>query len=138
MVDIDDFKYYNDHNGHPAGDEALKTTAQTLKAALRVADVAFRYGGEEFCVLLPQTNLTEAGVIAERVRQRVSQTSYAYRESQPLGLVSVSIGISTFSEDIDNADKLIVAADRALYNAKRQGKNRIEFFVDNLTSTARK
>ncbi len=60
MVDIDDFKNYNDHNGHQAGDEALKITAQTLKAALRSADVAFRYGGEEFCILLPQTNLSRS------------------------------------------------------------------------------
>ncbi len=130
MVDIDDFKHYNDHNGHPAGDEALKTTAQTLKAALRAADVAFRYGGEEFCVLLPQTNLSEAGVIAERMRLLVSQTRYAHSESQPLGIVSISIGISAFSKNIDNSDKIILAADRALYRAKNQGKNRIQFYVE--------
>jgi diguanylate cyclase (GGDEF)-like protein len=131
MVDIDDFKYYNDHNGHPAGDEALKTTAQTLKAALRAADVAFRYGGEEFCILLPQTNLTDAGVIAERMRLLVTQTAYAHSKSQPLGVVSVSIGISTYVNDVvDNADKIIAAADRALYNAKNRGKNRIEFYDD--------
>jgi diguanylate cyclase (GGDEF)-like protein len=130
MVDIDDFKHYNDHNGHPAGDEALQTTAQTLKAALRAADVAFRYGGEEFCVLLPQTNLADAGVIAERMRQLVTQTIYTHGQSQPLGIVSVSIGISTFGNDIDNADKIIAAADRALYRAKARGKNRIEFCLD--------
>jgi diguanylate cyclase (GGDEF)-like protein len=134
MVDIDDFKHYNDHNGHPAGDEALKTTAQTLKAALRAADVAFRYGGEEFCILLPQTNLADAGVIAERMRQLVSQTRYAHGKSQPLEIVSVSIGISTFGKDVDNADKIIAAADRALYSAKHRGKNRIEIYVDDSAS----
>ncbi len=98
MIDIDDFKNYNDRNGHQAGDVALKITAHALKAALRSADVACRYGGEEFCILLPQTSLSEAGVIAERMRQRVAETEYPYGKSQPLGMVSVSIGISTFAQ----------------------------------------
>lgn len=134
MIDIDDFKSYNDRNGHQAGDLALKITAHALKAALRSADVACRYGGEEFCILLPQTSLSEAGVIAERMRQRVAEKDYPYGKSQPLGTVTVSIGISTFAKHIDTADKVIAAADRALYNAKAQGKNRIEFYLDNLSS----
>jgi len=133
MIDIDDFKKYNDLNGHQAGDAALKITAHGLKAALRSADIACRYGGEEFCILLPQTSLTEAGVIAERMRQRVAETDYPYGKTQPLGVVSISVGISTFARDIDTAEKVISAADRALYNAKSQGKNRIEFYVENVT-----
>ncbi len=133
MIDIDDFKNYNDQNGHQAGDVALKITAHALKATLRSADVACRYGGEEFCILLPQTTLTEAGVIAERMRQRVTETDYPYGKSQPLGIVSVSIGVSTFAKHIDTAESIIAAADRALYSAKRLGKNRIEFYVDNIT-----
>ena len=136
MIDIDDFKKYNDRNGHQAGDVALKITAHSLKAVLRSADVACRYGGEEFCILLPQTTVTEAGVIAERMRQKVTETDYPYGKSQPMGTVSISIGISTFGRHIDTAESVIAAADRALYNAKRQGKNRLEFYVDNLTSTA--
>jgi len=135
MIDIDDFKSYNDHNGHQAGDVALKITAHALKAALRSADVACRYGGEEFCILLPQTSLSEAGVIAERMRQRVTETDYPYGRSQPLGTVSVSIGISTFANNIDTAETVIAAADRALYRAKHKGKNRIEFYVDNVSSS---
>ena len=135
MIDIDDFKSYNDHNGHQAGDVALKITAHALKAALRSADVACRYGGEEFCILLPQTSLSEAGVIAERMRQRVTETDYPYGRSQPLGTVSVSIGISTFAKNIDTAETVIAAADRALYSAKHQGKNRIEFYVDNVSNS---
>ena len=138
MIDIDDFKKYNDRNGHQAGDVALKITAHSLKAALRSADIACRYGGEEFCILLPQTSVTEAGVIAERMRQKVTETDYPYGKSQPMGTVSISIGISTFARHIDTAESVIAAADRALYNAKHQGKNRIEFYVDNLTSTASK
>ena len=135
MIDIDDFKSYNDRNGHQAGDVALRTTAQALKATLRSADVACRYGGEEFCILLPQTSLSEAGVLAERMRQRVAETDYPRGKSQPLGNVTVSIGISTFARQIDSAEKIIAAADRALYSAKHLGKNRIEFYVDNLTGS---
>jgi len=136
MIDIDDFKSYNDRNGHQAGDVALKITAHSLKAALRSADIACRYGGEEFCILLPQTSLSEAGVIAERMRQKVTETDYPYGKLQPQGTVSISIGISTFGKHIDTAESVIAAADRALYSAKALGKNRIEFYVDNLTSTA--
>jgi diguanylate cyclase (GGDEF)-like protein len=132
MIDIDDFKSYNDRNGHQAGDVALKITAHSLKAALRSADIACRYGGEEFCILLPQTSLSEAGVIAERMRQKVTETDYPYGKAQPRGTVSISIGISTFGKHIDTADSVIAAADRALYNAKHLGKNRIEYYVDNL------
>ncbi len=133
MIDIDDFKKYNDLNGHQAGDDALKIAAHCLKTALRSADVACRYGGEEFCILLPQTSLTEAGVIAERMRQRVAETGFPYGKSQPLGVVSISVGISTFARDIDTAQKVIATADRALYSAKNRGKNRVEYYVENLT-----
>ena len=134
MIDIDDFKHYNDANGHQAGDVALKITAHALKAALRSADVACRYGGEEFCILLPQTSLSEAGVIAERMRLRVAEKQYPFGKSQPFGNVTISIGISTLAKHIDTGEKIIAAADRALYAAKAQGKNRIEFYVDNLLS----
>ena len=138
MIDIDDFKKYNDLNGHQAGDVALKITAHCLKSALRSADIACRYGGEEFCILLPQTTVSEAGVIAERMRQRVAETEYPHGKSQPLGSMSISIGISTFARHIDTAESVIEAADRALYSAKSHGKNRIEFYVDNLTGAASK
>ncbi|HKO44266.1 MAG TPA: diguanylate cyclase [Pyrinomonadaceae bacterium] len=136
MIDIDDFKAYNDRNGHQAGDVALKITAHSLKAALRSADIACRYGGEEFCILLPQTTVSEAGVIAERMRQKVADTAYPHGASQPSGHVSISVGISTFAKHIDTAESVIAAADRALYTAKSFGKNRIEFYVENLTGTA--
>src|SRR5258706_155497 len=134
MIDIDDFKSYNDRNGHQAGDVALKITAHALKAALRSADVACRYGGEEFCILLPQTSLSEAGVIAERMRQRVAEREYPFGKSQPQGNVTVSIGISTLGKYIDTGDKVIAAADLALYTAKAQGKYRIESYADTLPS----
>jgi diguanylate cyclase (GGDEF)-like protein len=130
MIDIDDFKAYNDNNGHQAGDLALQITAHCLKAALRSADVASRYGGEEFCILLPQTSITEAGVIADRIRHRVATTHFPHGKSQPLGRVTVSIGVAAYSEIINSSETVIAAADRALYQAKAMGKDRIEFYHD--------
>jgi diguanylate cyclase (GGDEF)-like protein len=128
MIDIDDFKVYNDKNGHQAGDVALQITAHCLKSALRSADVASRYGGEEFCILLPQTGMTEAGTIADRIRDRVSTTQFPHGKTQPLGRVTISVGVSTFSKNIDTSENMIAAADRALYRAKSLGKDRVEFY----------
>jgi diguanylate cyclase (GGDEF)-like protein len=124
MIDVDDFKVYNDHNGHQAGDRALEIVAQCLRAALRKVDVASRYGGEEFSILLPQTSLEEAGVIADRIRRKIMTTNFANGSSQPLGRVTVSIGLSTFSPSLESAEAIVRAADRALYHAKNHGKNR--------------
>ena len=131
MIDIDDFKTYNDKNGHEAGNLALQMTAHCLKDALRSADVALRYGGEEFCILLPQTGLVEARAIAERIREHVSSTPFPHEETQPLGRVTISVGISTFSKNIDTYDKIIASADRALYESKSLGKNRVQFYKEN-------
>jgi len=132
MIDIDDFKNYNDVNGHPAGDQALKITAHGLKSELRLEDVACRYGGEEFCILLPQTPIHEAAAIAERIRRKIADTPYPYGKNQPAGRVTISIGISTLSRHVDTSAAIIDAADRALYDAKRKGKNRIEFYQQSL------
>jgi diguanylate cyclase (GGDEF)-like protein len=128
MIDIDDFKVYNDKNGHQAGDLALQITAHCLKGALRAVDVASRYGGEEFCILLPQTAMSEAGVIADRIRHRVSTTHFPHGKSQPLGRVTISVGVSTFTKNVDTPENIIAAADRALYQAKSKGKDRVEFY----------
>jgi len=128
MIDIDDFKAYNDKNGHQAGDVALQITAHCLKGALRAVDIASRYGGEEFCILLPETGITEAGVIADRIRHRVSTTEFPHGKAQPLGHVTISVGVSTFTKNVDTSENIIAAADRALYQAKSMGKDRIEFY----------
>jgi diguanylate cyclase (GGDEF)-like protein len=128
MLDIDDFKHYNDLNGHPAGDLALEMTAQCLKSALRTEDVAARYGGEEFSVLLPQTGHSEALVIGERIRRRVERTQFPHGKDQPHGAVTVSIGVSSFGPTLDTPASVIFAADQALYHAKSRGKNRVEAF----------
>jgi len=128
MVDIDDFKSYNDRHGHQAGDLALEMTAQCLKTALRSADVAARYGGEEFSILLPQTGLAEARVIGERIRRRVERTHFPHGKSQPQGAVTVSLGVSAFGPDLDTPASVINGADQALYAAKSRGKNCVEVF----------
>lgn len=133
MIDIDDFKLYNDRNGHQAGDLALEMTAHCLKSALRGADVAARYGGEEFCILLPQTAPAEASAIAERIRLLIARTCFPHGKAQPLGAVTISIGVSSFTPLLDTPGKIIGAADRALYIAKHQGKNRA-YSLDNIQS----
>ncbi|HEX5702879.1 MAG TPA: diguanylate cyclase [Pyrinomonadaceae bacterium] len=124
MIDIDDFKHYNDRNGHQAGDRALEITAQCLRSTLRKVDVASRYGGEEFTILLPQTTLKEAGAIADRLRREIMTTKFPHGASQPQGAVTISIGLSSLSSSVDSAEAMIRAADRALYYAKSHGKNR--------------
>lgn len=129
MIDIDNFKEYNDRHGHQAGDVALEITAQCLRSALRSADVASRYGGEEFSILLPQTNITEALVIAERIRSRVEKSSFPHGKSQPHGAVTVSLGVSCFGPKLETPSSIIGAADHALYVAKSRGKNCVVSYV---------
>lgn len=122
MVDVDDFKPYNDRYGHLAGDIALKEVAQCMRAASRADDAVCRFGGEEFLLLLPQTPPAEARKVAERVRHSIA-TSTALPER-----VTVSAGVHVYtpSEKGQPIDRLIAQADAALYEAKRNGKNRVE------------
>ena len=122
MIDVDSFKNYNDTFGHTAGDTALQIVAQCLKATLRGADVAARYGGEEFSILLPQTTSMEALTIAERLRVKIATTSF------PNTQVTVSIGVATCSNALKTPQELIAAADTALYDAKRNGRNNVQLY----------
>jgi diguanylate cyclase (GGDEF)-like protein len=122
MLDVDEFKSYNDAFGHPAGDTALKIVANILQDILRGADVAARYGGEEFAILLPQTTATEAAAIAERLRQRIEHTEFPKRK------VTVSIGIASCSNEVETPADLVGAADHALYDAKNHGRNNVRIY----------
>lgn len=122
MLDVDEFKAYNDRFGHPAGDEALQIVGRILKENLRGADVAARYGGEEFSVLLPATSAEEAEVIAERIRRQAEATKFPKRR------VTLSIGIASLSTEIDSVERLISAADNALYQAKQKGRNNVHTY----------
>ena len=122
MIDIDHFKKINDQYGHQAGDQALVKVARAIHEALRTDDVLCRYGGEEFCVLLPNTNLNYAHQVGERIRNKIEKLEIRY-EKHCIRLTA-SIGIA----DLANSPKLSVMgllghADQALYTAKHQGRN---------------
>jgi len=114
MLDIDNFKNYNDTQGHPAGDELLKSIAKVFKNSSRTVDIACRYGGEEFVIVLSQTDKKGAQVIAERLRVQV----------ELFIPTTISIGIATFPDDAQDMDQLLQKADAALYQAKQSGKNK--------------
>jgi diguanylate cyclase (GGDEF)-like protein len=123
MLDIDDFKIYNDSLGHQAGDRILKDLAAFLKNHSRKMDYLCRYGGEEFTIILPQTDKNEAFLIAERLRQDCEKHPFIHEEILPHKKLSVSIGLSSFPEDGSSGSELIAFSDKALYQAKHKGKN---------------
>jgi diguanylate cyclase (GGDEF)-like protein len=123
MLDIDDFKIYNDTLGHQAGDRILKDLAILLKNQSRKMDFVCRYGGEEFTVILPQTDKDETFLIAERLRQDIAKHPFIHEEILPHKKLTVSLGIATFAEDGSLPSELIAHCDRALYQAKQKGKN---------------
>ncbi len=125
MLDVDRFKNYNDTHGHPAGDEVLKTLADIINTRLRDVDSAARYGGEEFVFLLPETDRKGGEMVAEEIRAQVENYPFEGRESQPLGKVTVSLGVAEFPADCSDSSALIKKADEALYRAKDEGRNRV-------------
>ena len=128
MFDVDYFKNYNDSNGHPAGDEALRIIGQLLKDNVRKGDIVARYGGEEFIVCyLNASNPEEVATIAERFRKKVEDFIVEGEETQPGGKLTVSIGISLLSRN-KTLDNLIREADKALYESKQHGRNQITLF----------
>ena len=120
MLDLDDFKGVNDTYGHERGDVVLRRLAEAMRGELRGVDTAARYGGEEFAVILPQAAHEGALQVAERLRERFEQT-----ELPGVGRVTASFGVATFPAHAVSRDHLVAAADRALYDAKRTGRNRV-------------
>ncbi len=123
MIDIDDFKQYNDSHGHLAGDEVLRGVAAMLRESLRAGDYAARYGGEEFLILLPETGLDDAARSAERIRSRVEERKLG-AQGNSAG-ITVSVGVASFPENGNDPEDLISKADTAMYDAKRAGRNRV-------------
>lgn len=130
MIDIDNFKEYNDTYSHLEGDKALKTIADTIRKAIRDTDIPFRFGGEELLVLLPEANLDAAKIVAEKLREAIEKVQTLKRQ------VTVSIGVSAFhnseewkgkifSQDVETKDQLLRLADEALYFSKKNGRNRV-------------
>jgi diguanylate cyclase (GGDEF)-like protein len=125
FIDLDFFKTYNDLSGHLAGDAALKNTADILKASVRDMDIVVRYGGEEFCIVLPDTAKEEAAFVAERIRGEIEKEKFLNEENMPFGCLTASFGIAIFPEDGHTYTSLIHSADLALYSAKTGGRNRV-------------
>ncbi|NPV27473.1 MAG: diguanylate cyclase [Firmicutes bacterium] len=128
FCDLDCFKTYNDRYGHIQGDLVLCEVARVIRESIRTIDVAARYGGEEFTVILLETDSPGARTVAERLRQRVQEITITSVLEEPLK-VTVSIGIATFPQDAQTAQKLIDKADWAMYYAKRKGGNQISIFT---------
>ena len=124
MLDLDHFKRYNDNFGHSAGDQALAAVGETLLRCVRAEDVACRYGGEEFALILPECSLRQAAVRAEEICRRLRQTR-TQPDPQSISVLTVSIGVAAFDETTDRVDLLLKFADDALYQAKRAGRNRV-------------
>jgi len=123
FMDLDHFKSYNDTHGHPEGDKLLRTLSKILFKGLRKTDVIARYGGEEFVVILPETPRENGRIVAEKIRRYIESYKFYGRDTQPLGKITVSIGLATFPLDgIDKTD-LIKTADAALYRAKAGSRN---------------
>jgi two-component system cell cycle response regulator len=125
ILDIDYFKSINDNHGHDAGDDVLREFTERLKASIRGIDMACRYGGEEFVVVMPDTDLGVASSVAERIRRRIAGEPFPIERGNRSIAVTISIGIATRTSPGDKAAQLLKRADEALYRAKRDGRNRV-------------
>lgn len=125
MGDVDDFKHYNDTNGHPAGDEVLRQIGRILKNNTKRGDIVARYGGEEFVIILPDTSGKSAKIVAEKLRKSVQEYKFVNEESQPGGKVTITFGLADYPEDADSARGVMKKADNALYMGKESGKNQV-------------
>ena len=137
MIDVDNFKSYNDSNGHEAGNQALVKVAELLTGLLRKTDIPARYGGEEFALILPATPKTSAQLVAERTREKVERQVFGNGEAEPGGNLTVSMGLATFPADAADTGELIRHADRALYVAKSRGRNQVALYGESRRSFGR-
>ena len=136
MFDIDHFKSYNDQHGHPAGDEVLRRIGEMLRENTRQIDIPARYGGEEFIVIVPHVNKQGALRLAERIRHLVEKEKFPGEETQPGGNMTISGGVASYPEDSDDVDTVLEAADKALYVAKRGGRNRVVAYSGDLAAVS--
>jgi two-component system, cell cycle response regulator len=125
VIDIDYFKAINDSHGHDAGDDVLRDFALRIKRSIRGIDLACRYGGEEFVIVMPETDMTVAAMVAERLRRRIAAEPFAIAQGSRRIPVTISIGIAGLRDKDDTPANLLKRADQALYRAKRDGRNRV-------------
>ncbi|WP_164926983.1 GGDEF domain-containing protein [Chlorobaculum tepidum] len=129
MIDIDNFKNYNDRYGHVAGDRALARIAEIIRKECRMTDIPSRFGGDEFAILFPKTDRATALDISERLRNIIYAEPFEHESKQPGGQLTVSIGVASWLDDATDGTSLIVNADKALYKAKSSGKNMVLAFT---------
>ena len=132
LLDVDHFKNYNDTLGHPAGDRALKKIAQLIQSSIRKSDIAVRYGGEEFCIILPEVEKEGAFAFAERLRRLIEEFDFPGGDSQPGGRMTASLGVSSFPQDTIVMQDLIDKTDAALYRAKHLGRNKTCLYAESV------
>ncbi|MGC1694945.1 MAG: PleD family two-component system response regulator [Pseudolabrys sp.] len=125
VVDIDFFKAINDGHGHDAGDDVLREFALRIRKSIRNIDLACRYGGEEFVIVMPETDMAVATMVAERLRRRIASEPFSIQQGARNLDVTISIGIAALGDATDNAAAILKRADTALYRAKRDGRNRV-------------
>ena len=125
MFDVDDFKRFNDSYGHPVGDQVLVAVAEILRETLRKCDIPFRYGGEEFIAILPETLAEPAALVAERIRQAIETQSHRHLPDHIGHGVTVSVGVAAFPRDGESGEGLLKMVDDLLYRAKKEGKNKV-------------
>ncbi len=132
MFDVDFFKNYNDHNGHIHGSEILKSIGAIMKNKFRTTDLLAKYGGDEFVVILPQTDKVGAYLAAERLRESIEKQVFPGAETQPQKKLTISIGLASYPEHGLNDEEILNYADKALYFAKESGRNRTHIYNENI------
>lgn len=125
MLDIDHFKIYNDTYGHMVGDEVLRLTVQAIRSHIKKTDTVGRWGGEEFGIVLPNATITQANMVANRIRRTLSELPLFNIEGQTVPKPTISQGIATIPDHTTSADDLVIIADRALYRAKDRGRDQV-------------
>jgi diguanylate cyclase (GGDEF)-like protein len=125
LFDLDQFKHYNDAHGHLAGDRLLQEMARLVQGNLRQDDIFGRFGGEEFLVIMPNTDLTQGLAVSNKLLTAIASQKFPFADKQPMGTITVSGGVAEYPTDGMDAAALLRAADGALYEAKRQGRNRV-------------
>ena len=125
VLDIDYFKAINDTHGHDAGDDVLREFAVRVRKSIRGIDLACRYGGEEFVIIMPETDMAVATIVAERLRRRIASEAFPISQGAGAIEVTISIGIATLDAADDTAASILKRADQAVYRAKRDGRNRV-------------
>jgi len=136
MLDLDNFKIYNDREGHPAGDALLTAAARVVRTAARDTDLVSRYGGDEFAIVSPETHVEDALLLAERIRGGFAAHSFDLPGLPTAGGLTISVGVAGFPADADDPDALVRAADVALYRAKTAGKNQVACTPDSCATSS--